>query len=343
MKRKFFLPSICLFQFLVCIFLILMCRRLYIKEQFLLADYERSVIPKIVCYGDSLTFGTGGIETEGISFPSILEDRLLKDHLEIPVVNLGIGGDNTVTIAGRAGGIPFHVESFTIPADNTPTEIHFTSSDNQTINLDHALSYGGAGLNDCTICGVTGRITIEKNDDLSRYFFTRTQKGKETFVPQNSEIISAAKLENKDAIFIVWMGENHGYTDNQDLISQFQSIINLQDQNAGKFIVIGPHTGTTSDRLSLETDLTSAFGDKYINLREILNKEGLTLANISPTTEDIKQLELGCVPPSLLYDSVHFNSTRYRVIGNIIYERLCELGYFDDIKTKAEFHSHFWK
>ena len=85
---------------------LLVVRKLYINRENLLMAYEKELIPGIVCYGDSLTYGSGG---EGVSYPSVLEECLRKNRIYIPVVNMGIGGENTVTIAGRAGAIPFRV------------------------------------------------------------------------------------------------------------------------------------------------------------------------------------------------------------------------------------------
>lgn len=44
----------------------------------------------------------------------------------------------------------------------------------------------------------------------------------------------------------------------------------------------------------------------------------------------------GMTPQSLLSDSVHFTEEGYKLIGNLIYERMDELGYFDEIKADLE-------
>ena len=334
---------VCPILLVFCFVLILICHRLYVKEQWLLADYTTEKLPQIVCYGDSLTFGTGGVEDDGTTYPGVLEELLEQNHLNIPVINYGIGGDNTVTIAGRTGGIPFRVNAFTIPEQTEPVEITFLPSDGQTLRIDHSLEYGGAGLNDCTILGVKGRITLCKDNDISHYFFTRNETGAEITVPSGTQVTAAAASENKDAIFIIWMGENLGYSDNENLIDQYNAILSLQDKHAGEFIVIGLTSGTASERADLENAMNTAFGEKYINLREILSTEGLAMAGIPPTSEDETQTSLGCVPPSLLYDGIHFNSDGYRVIGQIVYERLLSLGYLDELIDKTDLHIHWWK
>lgn len=86
-------------------------------------------LPGIVCWGDSLTAGTGG---EGITYPQTIEELideniLSKNHCDmgtIPVVNMGVGGEDTCTILGRNGAVPFTVKKdFVIPAGTEPAEI----------------------------------------------------------------------------------------------------------------------------------------------------------------------------------------------------------------------------
>ena len=105
-------------------------RCLYITRENLLMAYEKQMIPGIVCWGDSLTYGSGG---NGTSYPSVLEECLRNERMYIPVVNMGIGGENTVTIAGRAGAVPFRLKEFTIPTESIPVEIFFQEDEGKSI------------------------------------------------------------------------------------------------------------------------------------------------------------------------------------------------------------------
>lgn len=82
--------------------------------------------------------------------------------------------------------------------------------------------------------------------------------------------------------------------------------------------------------------METTFGKKYVNLRELISTNGLKLANITPTTEDLMAMETGAIPPSLLSDKVHFNEKGYEVIGKIVFDRMKQLGYFDSVKQLAE-------
>ena len=72
-------------------------------------EKQQESIPGIVCIGDSLTAGTEG------GYPKFLSDALIYNGVRVPVYNIGVGGENTLTIAGRMGAIPFTVYAFTIP------------------------------------------------------------------------------------------------------------------------------------------------------------------------------------------------------------------------------------
>ena len=66
-------------------------------------------LPGIVCWGDSLTAGVGG---NGVTYPDVLSN-LIKTNItgqygggklrDVEVINCGVGGESSVTIAGRSG------------------------------------------------------------------------------------------------------------------------------------------------------------------------------------------------------------------------------------------------
>jgi lysophospholipase L1-like esterase len=41
----------------------------------------------------------------------------------------------------------------------------------------------------------------------------------------------------------------------------------------------------------------------------------------------------GATPKSLLNDKIHFNAKGYELLGNLVYEKMDELGYFKEIKS----------
>ena len=309
--------------------------RIYVEEQNLLQSYIGETIPEIVCIGDSLTAGTGG---EGVSYPSYMEQLLWEDSLYIPVRNLGVGGENTLTIAGRMGGIPFRVHSMVIPKDQTSVEIKFVAEKGQKIA---PLKQGDAGVNPCILAGVEGTLSIEQkktNDAECSYYFTRLAEGEAVKVAENSILETNAGNAYKDGIFIVFMGENGGFTSTEELISQQRAILSLQDKNKDKYIVVGITSGTAQERAQLEETMKEEYGEHYVNLREYLSTEGIYDAKIEPTQKDLEQMKEGKIPDSLLSDDVHFTKQGYMLIAGKLYASMKELGYFDELLDEAELY-----
>lgn len=305
---------------------ILIIRRLYVTRENLLMAYERQIVPGIVCWGDSLTYGAGG---NGVSYPYVLEERLRKDRIYIPVINMGVGGENTVTIAGRAGAIPFKLKEFMIPSDPVPVEIFFQEKEEKALR---PFEQGDAGINPCMISGVSGRMYGEKaEDDVMHYFFIRSEQGDAVYVKEGTEVETWAASQFSDYVYVVFMGENHGFNSIQDLIEQQQTILSMQGKYTGNYIVIGLTTGTKEERQELEEALYETYGDRFLNIREYLSTQGIYDAGIKPTEEDLSRMEEGMIPVSLLTDHIHFNASGYRLIGDFMYERMKELGYFDEL------------
>ncbi len=312
-------------------------------------------MPGIVCWGDSLTLGSGG---EGTTYPKVLK-TLIQDkicdlydlrasfdsqyaylvdpgHYEvnIPVVNMGVGGENTATIVGRNGGIPFVTSSsLTIPADQTPVEIHFRSKNGQNVT---PLIHGKVGVNPVIIDGIQGTLSIPQESIDSKdyiYYFTRSAPGEAKTVSIGTEITTAASSQYRDYITVIFVGANGGYSNLEELISQQRAIINHQTANQDRFIIVGLHTGTRESRRKLEEAMQEEYGDRYINLREYMATKALKDAGMEPTGDDFVLMAQGATPYSLMVeDCLHFNATGYTLVGNLIFDTMNKLGYFEEVQ-----------
>jgi lysophospholipase L1-like esterase len=282
----------------------------------------------------------------------------------VPVINMGVGGETTNTILGRNGAVPFVVaEDFTIPASNTSdttaVEIHFVSENGKNVA---PLRQGESGVNPVVIDGIEGVISIQQESYISEdytYYFTRSAEEsgdadkdggagesndgnteKDVTVKAGTEIITSGSTQYLDYIPVIFIGQNGGYDDINDLIAQQRAMIDHQEMseaNQGKFIIVGLHTGTAADRAELEKAMQEEYGDQYINLREYMSTSGLQDAGIEATDEDKEMMAEGMTPQSLLAsDKLHFNEYGYELIGSLIYDRMDELGYFDEIKADLE-------
>lgn len=247
--------------------------------------------------------------------------------ISIPVVNMGVGGEDTNTILGRNGAVPFITSSaFTIPAEEKSAAIKFISENGNPVA---PLIQGNAGMEFVTIGGVKGVISRNGNG----YVFTRSEAGDPVQISKGTEIITAGSEPYREYIAVIFIGQNGGFTGYDELVEQQKAIINHQTKNKDKYIIIGLHTTTPSCREDLEGLMLEEYGDKYINLREYMSTDAMKNADLTPTQSDISAMEGGNVPPSLLStDMLHFNSDGYEIIGKLVYDRMEQLGYFDVLK-----------
>lgn len=307
-----------------------------------LASNERDIIPGIICIGDSLTQGTGGI-----AYTEFLQEDMEKKGYIIPIYNLGVGGENTVTILSRLGALPLTIKSFTIPEGIEPVEITFENAYNGfSVSPLRQGSENNNGINPCHINGIEGLISINQTDYISQeynYYFTRIEAGCETEVAEGSEVNTYARNAYKDGIFIVFIGTNSGYTDIDDLIEQQKLLLDLQELNQDKYVIIGLTTGTREERSELEETMEQTYGNKYINLRECFtNQKLLEDAGIEMTSQDLAMIEQGIVPECVRSDEVHYNTAGYKLLSEIILGRMIELGYMDEVDPLADEFNSRW-
>jgi hypothetical protein len=290
---------------------------------------EEEVVQKFICtWGDSLTSGAGG---SGTSYPSVL-DSLLGDNIQ--VINCGVGGEHSLTIAARQGGIPMLLaHSIELPADNSEVIIgdkshSFISSWNSAA-ITPLLQGGEASVNSCIIDDVeciinwTGKAW---NDPDGRYIIQRVVAGNVPVTLREKSVVFTSSMRQYRNLFanVFFMGQNWGYANDGDLVNQYKAMIKFS--NCEEFVILGLTSGTKAERTALENLMTKEFGAHYINLREYLSTNGLQDVGIIPTQSDTEAITEGKVPPSLLSDHVHLNAKGYELIGNLIYKRFLYLG-----------------
>ncbi len=298
------------------------------------ANTGMTPLPGIVCWGDSLTYGAHG---GGVTYPLTLE-AMIRENIggpyQVPVINMGVGGESSITIVGRNGAIPYVLsEDLTIPADSTPVNVYYTSREGQKVA---PLRQGKAGVNPVVIGGIEGTLSITQETHVSKEFsyqFTRSVPGETKTVPAGAEVVTDAASKYLDYFPVVYIGQNGGYADFDDLIRQQRAIIDHQTANQDRFLIVGLHTGTAESRGPLEKAMQEEYGDKYINLRAYMATKAMADAGLEPTEEDMKLMEQGSTPYSLMVpDHCHFNSTGYALIGKLIYHTMDQLGYFQSLR-----------
>ncbi len=293
----------------------------------LLRQAVSQALPGIVCWGDSLTYGYGG---NGESYPSTLK-RLIDERLVdgIPVVNNGVCVEPTYTIMARAGAWEMRTNQFIIPAQCYPTEIHIDFENGMYSNL---AAFGDAGLNPVTINGVKGNITSSyHSEDYGYCYFTRLEPGDEVFVEGDTQVYPASKELYGGYVNVIFMGENGHYENAEDLISQYQRIIDARGLT--RYVIIGLTTGDNTSRGELSRKMAAYFGNNYIDMRTELANRGPELVGLERQSGDWYNVQEGLVMGYLKSDEIHLNEYGYRAVGMILYERMEALGYFDEVKN----------
>ena len=318
-------------------------------------------LPGIVCWGDSLTAGSSG----NVSYPLTLQkyiDTYLCDiydlrfsvsnpevysrvnwedyRISIPVVNMGAGQEDCPTILGRAGVVPYVVQSdVVIPAGTEPVSISIAAEDGRTVS---PLTAGSSGINPVTIAGIQGTLTLTSSGSgwyQSSYQFTRLEEGEETPVSKGAEIVTACKEEYRNYIHIVWLGTYGYYGTPEQLVSNVKTLLQRQNLNSDRYLVIGPCTtnGTwayvnTTTLDSIDSAMLQAFGSHYINLRKYLIEDGLRDAGLTATKGSMS----GTVPESFRSNAggADMNGVAYELIGKLVFDRMDRLGYFDEVRAE---------
>lgn len=331
----------------------------YENDMQTVADY----LPGIVCWGDSLTAGT----TNNVSYPYVLQKYInayicdiytfsasidnAQDYaylkwddykVSIPVVNMGAGAEDTNTILGRAGVVPYVTAAdMTIPAGTEAVEITLASQNGKSVA---PLTGGSGGVNNVTISGIEGKLALRSETNFgyssSKYYFTRLEAGSETAVPAGTVITTAATDMYKDYIHVVCIGTYGGYDgDAAELVKQTKELLSRQTQNSDRYIVLGLCSNgswlyNTMRKLdAVDTAMMQEFGNRYINVRKYLCEEGMTDAGLTKSNQDQLDIVYGMVPQSFrsTADDGTLNSTAYQLLGKLIYDRMDSLGYFDEV------------
>ena len=149
--------------------------------------------------------------------------------------------------------------------------------------------------------------------------------------------------EHKGGIMILEIGSNGGWdNDYAELIAEYEAMIN--ESESSDYLILGdtddPGTsygdldqlpfGLASSTLTTtwEDALQMRFGDRFINMRQFLIHNGLSIAGLHETQADINRAERGCVSRQLRSDWTHLNSYGYYAKAYAVYERGKQLGYW---------------
>ena len=280
-----------------------------------IASYDRTFLPRIICWGDSLT--------ESYDYKTAYPD-VLQSLTDAEVVNFGLSNDTTRSMAIRSGAIPLFVGDCVIDKDPKPVPVKLTLSDGKGPQL---LQHGEIGVNPCKLGDVEGTLAFSE----SGFTFTRSAAGDKVKVKDGTQLFTQGDLQSgPDDIIVLFSGANDGLTEESadTLIKQQQEI--LDHIGSPQYVVIGVTYAKDAKELSaINAKLKEAYGSHFLNIYEYFMEYGLMDATPSllETEEDRDDIGNGVIPTSLRQDYVHGNHTYYSLLAKQVYRKLMYLGY----------------
>ena len=300
---------------------------------------------KIVCWGDSLTAGTGG---NGITYEKVISELIGNDY---SVINNGVGGENIVEIASRQGAfLTFADKTFTLPSNGDEVEIGTYEGDHgfkciDILGNESSLRWlvqgeGNKSVNPCYINGIKCILRYTGtawNDYTGKYTIRSVDKLPEDYmVYEKTPIITNGNVYRNPHALVLWIGTNGNpdTTDDESVVKTYVNVYKKMIHHAGtsNYVIIGLHStklwwlknGVTSLSL-IENVFKREFGNHFIDWRNYLLTRALADAKITPTEQDNMDIDKGDCPSSLRSDAIHLNGVGYTLLGKLIVNRMKSL------------------
>ena len=310
----------------------------------------------ITCWGDSMMQGAGCNEAyiysdngiEDISY--FTTPSALQYFTSINTYNFGVGGESSYQISLRAGGIPIYTDRDIYITDHSLAYVKFVDENEETIDMDDYSGYGYEDntypdtvyINDVLCC-------VERADEglyISICSDADCDSVTEMYINAWTRVIPKAAYDHRNDILILEMGSNGGWENDYDeLIRQYQNIID--NSYYADYIIVGDtdNPGESADIYQdvydsngnyaglhatlWEQALYHAFGEHFLNTRLYLMKNALSDCGLTPTENDIIDIQTGNLPEQIRADFTHFNSYGYYSKAKAIYLKGIELGYWN--------------
>ena len=297
-------------------------------------QYSRNKLPRIICWGDSLTESFD----QKTAYPDVLA-TLTKAE----VINEGLQSDTTRSMAIRSGALALTAAECTIPASKSPVRVKLKLPDGKSPLL---LQYGDAGINPCMLGDVEGELEAVEGG----YTFTRSEAGSEEKITEGTPCLTqGARLASADDVVVLFSGANDGLT--RAKINEFlsdQKMI-LDHIGCAEYIVVGvTYAKDQKDLGEINEKMHEVYGEHFLDIRDYFLRFGLEDAGLVSTEEDELDILNGLVPVSLRQDYVHGTPDYYRLLAEQVYRKMMQLGYLpvegsfaaeadDDNKTRVVF------
>lgn len=281
------------------------------------------ITPGIACWGDGRTYGT---YANGKSYPTLLKGIIEDNGYPYPVVNLGVYAEDSLTVLGRTGAIPFVVSKpFTISGNNDNLiEIELTSENGEEVNP--CIQDYNPGFNPCVIngvkCKIYGEPDVENINKAKSYYLSRQDNSNSKIDIESGSIIeTSGSKDYRNYINILQIGDGGGYNTDWELVEQELKFVENWGDN-GKFVVIGRIGGSEKDNEYYDSRMVSELGDNYINIRKELTEKEFDGINYSE--KDKENMAEGIIPECLKKEG-YLNELGCKILADTVYERLLKL------------------
>lgn len=273
--------------------------------------------PNFTAIGDSMTAGAGGA---GTTYPRVLKNLLVAAGYVGEVNNRGVGGENSVTITARMGGYPFMVLPVggVIPATTTPFEITLLPINGQMpapLKQGYLTYTGKLGK-------VPGTFSRTESGGVLTYYFTRTVAGDEVVANRPTQMYLDIAEPSRGDVLLIWIGQNG--PDTTRAIQDAKALIQRMTALDKRYLVIGKPGGTSAQNVD-DSLWFAEFGQRFISIRQYMVQYGLADAGLTPTSQDLIDIQNGTIPSSLRVDSTHWIAAGYTILGNLVFQRLIEM------------------
>ncbi len=252
----------------------------------------------LIAYGDSLTAGTGAT-SQAHRYINQCADALNAKNC----IAFGFGGSSSKPIAWTAGAlagfVPPNARTFAIKYDDLTTDVlvRLNAMNNKTVLIDG---------NEYTI----------SQSDANVYTLPNSYTPSNIYKP----IITKNSKYTAD-IYIIWMGTNGGGM-NFDVVDAMIAKI-----PHNQYIVMGMTRLGTDTTVENELKASEKYGIRFFNTRVQIINNAFALLRLTPTEADEAAMDNGLMPPTLLYDEVHFNDYGYEAIGKLLAAQIKSNGY----------------
>ncbi|MCE9967153.1 hypothetical protein LZ654_20310 [Lelliottia amnigena] len=262
--------------------------------------YSKFTQPKIVAWGDSLTFGVGARGYHG--YPDYLKD----DGYE--VVKRGYPGQTSSDIALRQGGL----SPVLYTQEKTPGVYSVVRmSPDGDFRKYMERSYRG------TMDGA--EVILTRLRDNSWIIKSPT-------IIQCSQGCKFSSMEGRgegDYLNIFWVGRENNLLYPRFILRDIDLMVSSLPKGSKYFVIgITPALDDSPEALqfikSINASLAKTYGDRFVDMWGILHTRGIDMVNRLPALADAKSMRDGTIGATLYFDKVNFNDATYDAISRII-------------------------